>query len=203
MNYITKVASYFDAYNNSDNKEELVKVASTEGVSSDELVAFHNLTEGNIFTGENLIKTASLEDSAIVATGFLLDAFHKGEISKDVLLKEASEIDMDAEDVSFINDNIERQLAEATVGEGNGEAIDKVAEVLNFFAANDIDPEAGIELALNLETKEDGAVPMDDKTASIMDEIEPDIQDKVAQAAFVLSDIPKEDIANYAIELLG
>jgi len=115
MKFIEKTASYYETYLRADAKDGLLKTAAVDGVSYGDLIAFHNLTQGNMFTGRNLIKLAEedMKTSKLVQLGEAIDRLNNQEITKQDLYKIASDLGMDAEDVDFVLDQIEKQAEEA------------------------------------------------------------------------------------------
>jgi len=168
MSFIEKVASYFQTYENSSAKEGLLKIAAEDGVTADDLVAYHNLVYGNIFTGKNLLKTASENpESKIIAIGMAFDKVASGEMTPEEVVAYANELGMTKEDVDFIYAQIEKQAQEAGViepeaNENDEELIDKVAEAMDFLDANGIDPLSGLIIAANV--NEEGLIA-DEKVA--------------------------------------
>jgi hypothetical protein len=200
MQFIEKVASYFETYTTSNVKDGVVKVASEDGVSPDELVAFHNLVHGNIFTGENLIKTASEEpDSKIIALGLMFDKLASEEniTIDDIYAYADSELGMDEEDVDFVYVNIEKQAEEAglldnqNAEENTDELVDKIAEAMTYLADNGIEPVDGLFIGANL--AEDNLIA-DEKVAEEAAEagFEPEDLQKIAEAVEFIGKVDEE-----------
>jgi len=168
MSFIEKVASYFQTYENSSTKEGLLKIAAEDGVTADDLVAFHNLVYGNIFTGKNLLKTASENpESKIIAIGMAFDKVASGEMTPEEVVAYANELGMTKEDVDFIYAQIEKQAEEAGIiepeaNEYDEDLTDKVAEAMDYLDANGIDPISGLIIAANV--NEEGLIA-DEKVA--------------------------------------
>jgi len=192
MSFIEKVASYFQTYENSSAKEGLLKIAAEDGVTADDLVAYHNLVYGNIFTGKNLLKTASENpESKIIAIGTAFDKVASGEMTPEEVVAYANELGMTKEDVDFIYAQIEKQAQEAGViesesNENDEELTDKVAEAMDFLDANGIDPISGLIIAANV--NEEGLIA-DEKVA-----------EEAVEAGFTEEDLTK--IAE-VVEFLG
>jgi len=156
MKFLEKVAGYVESYNTVNNKEGLIKVATEDGVTPDDLVAYHNLMYGNMFTGEGLIKTAG-ENGSLVALGTMIDKVIKEEMEMGDLYKEAQALGMDEEDVDAVLNVIEKQAMEAGVINEPVEVtfnentpLNKVAEAMDYLEANGINPVDAITIAANV-----------------------------------------------------
>jgi len=203
MKHIEKVANYFEAYTTSGNKDAMIKIASEDGVTPDELVAFHNLTQGNVFTGENLIKVASDNpDSKIIALGMAFDKLASEEdfTVDDLYAYAENELGMDREDVDFVYSNLEKQAeAAGIVDDNNGnnndneanqnsdipeELVEKIAEAMDYLDEAGINPIDGLFIGANL--GEDNLIA-DEKIAS-----------EAAEAGFEVEDLQKiAEVAEY------
>ena len=187
MKFIGKVDSYLNTYVTADNKDGILKVAAEDNVTSDDLVAYHNLTQANIFTGENLLKVANVEnsDSKLVQLGLTIDKVNTENLDESVILKTAEELGLDQEDVNFVLDNLQRQAIEAGIVETNpefekqAEEFDKVANAVILLKQAGLDPKAAIELALNID--ENGQAT-DEKVAAELTQLSEADLDKIAEA---------------------
>ena len=189
MKFIEKVAGYLDSYVVADNKDGVIKVAQEDGVSPDDLIAYHNLTQGNIFTGENIIQTKTepeQSDSKLIQLGFTIDKVAQENLPIETIFDKGAELGMDEEDVAFVMDNLRRQMQEAGLAEPqvDEETKEKVAQAISILRNGGIDPKEGFEIALNV-----------DENGHFIDE-------KVASIASKYNDAQFEKIAE-AVELLG
>jgi len=207
MNLIEKVASYYNTYKVSNADESLLKTASVDGIGKDDLIAFHNLTEANMFTGENLIelqKEAEESESKIIQLGFTIDKVINGELPEDEIQKTASALGMDEEDVGFITAHIQRQMEEAGIVEKtasylDAELIDKVASAAQLLIENNIDPIEAFTVAAN--TDEEG-YPVDEKTAYAMNQYADAELDKIAEAVDMVGGAITPEVAETLLSLL-
>ena len=194
MRFINKVDSYLSTYVTADNKDGILKVAAEDNVTSDDLVAYHNLVEGNIFTGENLLKVANAEnsDSKLVQLGLTIDKVNAEGLDDSIILKTASELGLDQEDVNFVVENLQRQAIEAGVVEANpefekqAEDFGQVADAVIMLKQAGLNPKAAIELALNID---ENGQPTNEKVASEMSYLSETDFDKIAEAMEVLGEI--------------
>jgi len=209
MHFIEKVASYYGTYQVSDNDEALLKTASEDGVSKDDLVAFHNLTQGNMFTGENLIqleKEAEESDSRLIQFGFAVDDYVAGNLDDEGLMKVAYDMGLDEEDVQFVLGQVGIQMEEAGLIQKEASAgldeelLDKVASAVQFLIENDINPELAFTIAAN--TDEEG-YPVDEKTASLMGELGEEALDKIAEALDMVGGEVTPEVARAVIAVLN
>ena len=194
MRFIDKVDSYLNTYVTADNKEGILKVAAEDNVTSDDLVAYHNLVEGNIFTGENLLKVANAEnsDSKLVQLGLTIDKVATEGLDDSIILKTAEELGMDREDVAFVIDSLQRQAIEAGVVETNpefekqAEDFGQIADAVILLKQAGLNPKAAIELALNID---ENGQPLDEKVAAELTQLSEDDLDKIATAMEVIGEI--------------
>jgi len=194
MRFLEKVASYANAYINSDNKETLIKTAAVDGVTPDDMIAYHNLTEGNIFTGENIIKIAGApeeSESPIIRFGFELDKLASGEATEDEVIQAGLEMGLDMEDMQTIFAHLQKQAAEA-FGDPAEERFEKVAEALDYLAQNGIDPAAAIDIVLN--TDEEGNV-VDEKVAAYANALSDEDLVKIAEAIDYMGGLDEESLS--------
>jgi len=194
MRFLEKVAAYADAYINSDNKDTLVKTAAVDGVTPDDMIAFHNLMEGNIFTGENIIKIAGAPEesqSPIIRFGFELDKLASGEATEEEVIQRGLEMGLDMEDIQTIYATLQKQAAEA-FGDPSEERFEKVAEALDYLAQNGIDPIAAIDVVLN--TDEEGNV-IDEKVAAYANALSDEELAKIAEAIDYMGGLDEESLA--------
>lgn len=194
MRFIDKVDSYLNTYVTADNKEGILKVAAEDNVTSDDLVAYHNLVEGNIFTGENLLKVANVEnsDSKLVQLGLTIDKVATEGLDDSIILKTAEELGLDQEDVAFVIDNLQRQAIEAGVVETNpefekqAEEFEQIADAVTLLKQAGLNPKAAIELALNID---ENGQPLDEKVAAELTQLSENDLDKIATAMEVIGEI--------------
>jgi len=194
MRFLEKVAAYADAYVNSDNKDTLIKTAAVDGVTPDDMIAFHNLMEGNIFTGENIIKIAGAPEesqSPIIRFGFELDKLASGETTEEEVIQRGLEMGLDMEDIQTIYATLQKQAAEA-FGDPSEERFEKVAEALDYLAQNGIDPIAAIDVVLN--TDEEGNV-IDEKVAAYANALSDEELAKIAEAIDYMGGLDEESLA--------
>jgi len=164
MRFLEKVAGYIESYNNVDNKEGIIKVAAEENVTPDDMVAYHNLFFGNMFTGEGLVKTAS-SNGNLVALGNMIDKVINDHMEFGDLYKEAAALGMDSEDVDTVLNSIEKQAMEAGIianEETDEMLLSKVAEAMDYMESNGIDPMDALIIASNVTPEGD----LDEKIAS-------------------------------------
>jgi len=203
MKFIPKVASYLDAYTNADNKEGILKVASEEGVTSDDLVAYHNLTEGNIFTGENIIQIegdASKSESPLIQLGFTIDKVASEGLDESIIFETAKNLGMDDEDVAFVISQLQKQAEEAGIVENKetNEEQEKIANAITMLKEAGLDPKEAIEIALNVD--EEGNFT-DEKVAEAAAKYTEEDFDKIAEAMEMIGEITPEK-ASLILELI-
>ena len=192
MNFIEKVASYLETYAVSENKESLLKTAGEEGVCADDLVAFHNLTKGNVFTGENLIQTDTApeeSESKLIQLGLTIDKVASENGDMDEVIKKAEILGLDTEDVAFVYASLQKQAEEAGIiptEPKNDENVEKGVQILKEAGLN---PVAAVEIALNVD--EEGN-PTDEKVASMIQELTTEEIDKIAEAMELIGEITPE-----------
>lgn len=197
MEFLTKVAKFADDYNEAADGTEgdLLKVASNNDVSFADIVALHNVTSANIFTGENLVKLAAdMEPSRIAAVGELWEKIAADEIGDEGIRAFADGIDLDDSEIQYILEAIDKQAEEAGVFDeseihADQETWDKIAEAHDFLVAADIDPVEALAFAdayMNAEEAEEGA---GEKVAAEYSDIDQESFDKIAEAFDFLADI--------------
>jgi len=203
MKFIEKVAGYFTAYTSSSAKEGIMKVAEEDGVTPDDIAAFHNLTEGNIFTGRNIIKVASEEpNSKLMALGMALDKLATEEdfTFNDVYAYAEQELDMDKEDVDFVVETLDKQAEEAGMIENEtDDIVEKVATAMDLLESNGIHPIDGLFIGATL--GEDNLIA-DEKVAEEAAEngFEPEDLQKVAEAVSIIGEVD-ENILHIAEDI--
>lgn len=203
MAFIEKVASYYGTYLSSDNTEGLLKTASEEGVSKDDLIAYHNLTEGNIFTGDNIIQIEGdpeNSDSKLIQLGLTIDKVASEGLDENLILEKAAELQMDSTDVGFIVANIQKQAAEAGVVEPDQdpELVEKVASSMKYLLNNGIDPIQAYEMYLNVD--EEGNFT-DEKVASLAQQYTEEDFDKIAEAIEMIGREFDDEVASIVLDL--
>lgn len=187
MRFISKVDSYLNTYVTADNKDGILKVAAEDNVTSDDLVAYHNLIQANMFTGENLLKVANIEnsDSKLVQLGLTIDKVNAENLDESIILKTAEELGLDQEDVNFVIENLQRQAREAGIVDTNpqfekeAEDFSQVSNAVIILKQAGLDPKAAIELALNVD--ENGQTT-DEKVAAELTQLSEADLDKIAEA---------------------
>ena len=187
MRFISKVDSYLNTYVTADNKDGILKVAAEDNVTSDDLVAYHNLIQANMFTGENLLKVANIEnsDSKLVQLGLTIDKVNAENLDESIILKTAEELGLDQEDVNFVIENLQRQAREAGIVDTNpqfekeAEDFSQVSNAVIILKQAGLDPKAAIELALNID--ENGQTT-DEKVAAELTQLSEADLDKIAEA---------------------
>jgi len=203
MKFIEKVAGYFTAYTSSSAKEGIMKVAEEDGVTPDDIAAFHNLTEGNIFTGRNIVKVASEEpNSKLMALGMALDKLATEEdfTFDDVYAYAEQELDMDREDVDFVVETLNKQAEEAGLMENETDDVaEKIATAMDLLESNGIHPIDGLFIGATL--GEDNLI-VDEKVAEEAAEngFEPEDLQKIAEAVSIIGGID-ENILHIAEDI--
>jgi len=195
MKFLNKVAGYIESYNNVENKEGIVKIASEDGVTPDDLVAYHNLAYGNMFTGENLVKTAS-NNGNLIALGSMVDRVINDQMELGDLYKEAAALGMDNEDVDIVLDSIEKQAMEAGIIDiqNNEEQsnLDKIAEAMDYLDVNGIDPMDAVTIASSVTPSGD----LDEKVANeiVAAGYNGEHLDKIAEAISYIGGLTQENV---------
>jgi hypothetical protein len=191
MTLFNQILSFGQAVQASEDVDSIVKVASENGVTRNDLIVMHNLTEGNVYTGENLIKIAEDEEPSV-----LLDAvtayeqLASGSIDEEQAYDMIKEAGLEVEDYNSVAECIVKQAEEAglTGGVTAEDAVwEKVAEVYDYLNEAGIDPVAGIEFAEEFTAAEDEEAQ--DKVASEFDGLDEESIDKIAEAFEYLGDI--------------
>ena len=203
MRFMDKVASYLDAYATGENKDGILKTAAEDNVSADDLVAYHNLTEGNIFTGKNIIETGNNpaeSDSKIIQLGFTIDKVASEGLDENIIYQTAATLGMDDEDVAFLYGNIQKQAEEAGVAPQasvDDETANRIGAAINLLKEAGLNPQPAIELALNV--NEDGQFT-DEKIAEEAAQLTEEDFDKIAEAMEMIGEITPE-VADMIISL--
>lgn len=198
MEFLEKVAAFADQLTSAENEQEqeaLLKVASDMDVGYEDVVAFHNILEGNIFTGENLVKVAEeIEPSRIAYVGDLWEKLATGEVGPEAVEVYSEELGLSPEETVFILDQLDKKAEEAGLFAEPADqfidevAIEKVAEAYEYLAESGIDPMAAMDFAvemLNAENEEEG-----EKIASEYEGLDDETLDKVAEVVEYLADVP-------------
>ena len=189
MKFMEKVASYLDTYTSSEAKESLLKVASEDGVTTDDLVAYHNLTEGNIFTGENLIAIETDPDkssSKLIQLGNTIDKVASEGLDQSLIYKTAEELGFDNEDVAFYLTALQKQAEEAGLAPAEHQVSENVANAITLLKEAGLDPVEAITAAINVD--EEGNVA-DEKVAAIIANYTEGDLDKIAEAMDMIGEI--------------
>ena len=189
MKFMEKVASYLDTYTSSEAKESLLKVASEDGVTTDDLVAYHNLTEGNIFTGENLIAIETDPDkssSKLIQLGNTIDKVASEGLDQSLIYKTAEELGLDNEDVAFYLTALQKQAEEAGLAPTEHKASENVVNAITLLKEAGLDPVEAITAAINVD--EEGNVA-DEKVAAIIANYTESDLDKIAEAMDMIGEI--------------
>ena len=189
MKFMEKVASYLEAYTASEAKDSLLKVASEDGVTTDDLIAYHNLTEGNIFTGENLIAIESNPEestSKLIQLGNTIDKVASEGLDESIIFKTAEELGLDNEDVAFYLTALQKQAEEAGLAPQANAPSENVVNAVNLLKEAGLDPVEAITVALNVD--EDGNVS-DEKVAAVIANYTDEDLDKIAEAMEMIGEI--------------
>ena len=194
MAFFKQVDSFAQALNANENADSIIKVASENGVSRNDLIVHHNLTEGNAFTGENLIKVAEDEpESPLLVAVSAYEKLASGEIDEDGAYGMISQAGLDEEDFNIVADLIEKQAEEAGVM-ATEDVWEKVAEAHDYLSSFGLDPVNSIEFAENFAAAPDEETQ--DKVASAYDGLDEEAIDKIAEAYDYLSDIEGASLAD-------
>ena len=189
MKFMEKVASYLDAYTTSDAKDSLLKVASEDGVTTDDLIAYHNLTEGNIFTGENLIAIETdpeQSESKLIQLGNTIDKVAAEGLDESLIYKTAEELGFDNEDVAFYLASLQKQAEEAGLAPQANAPSENVVNAVNLLKEAGLDPVEAITVALNVD--EEGNVT-DEKVAAVIANYTEEDLDKIAEAMEMIGEV--------------
>ena len=187
MAFFKQVDSFAQALDASENTDSIVKVASENGVSRNDLIVHHNLTQGNVFTGENLIKVAEDEaESPLLVAVAAYEKLASGEIGEDDAYGMITQAGLDEDDFNTVADLIDKQASEAGVV-ATEDVWEKIAEAHDFLTAADIDPVVALEFASEYTAAPDEETQ--DKVASSFDGLDEESIDKIAEAFEYLSDI--------------
>jgi hypothetical protein len=194
MTFFDKVASFGQTVQASTDVEGIVKVASDEGISRNDLIVHHNLLNGNVFTGENLIKVASDEpESALLVAVSAYEKLASDEINEDQAFAMIDEAGLTAEDFDQVADLIDKQASDAGVV-ADEDVWEKIAEAHDFLIEAELDPVASLVFASEFSSAE--TEDAQDKVASEYDDLSEEAFDKIAEAVDYLSDIEGANIVD-------
>jgi len=202
MTKFEQIAAFAAAAQASNDPDTIVKVAAESDVTRNDLIVHHNLTEGNIFTGEGIVKVA--EDEAPSALLSAVDVYEKlatDQIDESQAMEMLKEAGLTADDFNIVADLLDKQAAEAglvpddagdkTASDAGPEAEEaaweKIAEAYEFLDQAGLDPVASLEFAEQLAAAESDTEQ--EKVASEWDGIDEESIDKIAQVVDYLSDI--------------
>ena len=198
MNFLEKVASFADQYTNTTETEDgvLFKVAADMDVTYADMVALHNITNANVFTGEGLEKIAEdAEPSRIAMVGDLWEKIASGEIGEEGIVMAAGEIPLEDDEIGFILTQLDKQAEEAGI-EGfeaeeagiiaDDETWEKIAEVHEYLEDAGLDAMSALDFAVDMMNAEDDEAS--EKVAAEYEDIEDEAFDKIAEAIDYLSD---------------
>jgi len=187
MTFFQKVASFGQAVQASEDVESIVKVAAESDVSRNDLIVLHNLTVGNVYTGEDIVKVAEDEaDSILLVAVSAYEKVASGEIDEAQAISMVEEAGLVADDLYDVAGLIDKQASEAGVV-ADQDVWEKVAEAHEFLVEAGLDPVASMEFAETYSAAEDGEAQ--DKVASEFDGLDEESFDKIAEAHEFLSDI--------------
>jgi len=205
MTKFEQIAAFAAAAQASNDPDTIVKVAAESDVTRNDLIVHHNLTEGNIFTGEGIVKVA--EDEAPSALLSAVDVYEKlatDQIDESQAMEMLKEAGLTADDFNIVADLLDKQAAEAglvpddepaeedkTASDAGPEAEEaaweKIAEAYEFLDQAGLDPVASLEFAEQLAAAESDTEQ--EKVASEWDGVDEESIDKIAQVVEYLSDI--------------
>ena len=198
MAFFKTVASFAGNVEASTDVESIIKEASESGVSRNDIIVHHNLTEGNVFTGENLVKIAEDEEPSILLVA--VEAYEKlasGEIDDEVAMGMITEVGLVPEDFNDIADLIDKQASEA--GVVASEAVwEKIAEAHDYLVAADLDPVTALEFASEYSAAD--SEEAQDKVASEFEGLDDESLDKIAEVVEFLSDIEGISTSDLMVE---
>ena len=184
-------------------EDTIEKVAAENDVTQNDIIVHHNLTQANLYTGENVVTLAENGgDSKLFAGVNIIEKVASDEMDMDSALVAAEEVGLSADDLDVIDAHLSAQAEQAGVlaktasdadfGDekeviASDDVWEKIAEAHEFLAAAGIDPVAAMELGETLaqaETEEEA-----EKVASEYSDLDDSVAEKVAEALEYLSDI--------------
>jgi hypothetical protein len=196
MAYFNEVLAFAQAAAVSNDVDGLIKVAADSDVVPADIVFMHNLIEGNIHTGEGIIKIA--EEMGEPILGVAADVYEyikeAGEdYDEEAAIEALAEVGLTPEDYQQVEYLLDKQAEEAFGNEVENEIVadeavwEKVAEAYNYLAEEDIDPVVAMEFAENYSVAEDDEEK--EAVASEFEGITEESFDKIAEAFEYLGDI--------------
>ncbi len=198
MTFFTKVASFALAVKATEEVESIIKVAAENEISRNDLIVYHNLTEGNVFTGENLVKIAEDEpQSALLVAVETYEKLAAENINEDQAMALITNAGLAAEDFNAVADLIVKQASEAGVV-ASEEVWEKVAEVHEFLSEAGLDPVTSMDFAESFSAADSEYAQ--DKVASEFDDLDEESIDKIAEAFEFLEDIEGVGVADLMAE---
>jgi len=175
----------------------IIKLAEESEFTVNDFKVHHNLVYGNVFTGENLVKTAEdLEESRLVTAVELYEKLASEEIGEDEAVEALEAVGLTVEDYNMVSDLLDKQAEEAGLVEPAAEAggitaddavWEKVAEAYEYLTDGGLDAVASMEFAEAYTEAEDEEAQ--DKVASEYDGLDEESLDKIAEAFEYLEDI--------------
>jgi hypothetical protein len=188
MTFFKKVASFGQTVEASVNVESIVKVAGESGISRNDLIVHHNLTQGNVFTGANLVKVAEDEaDSVLLVAVSAYEKLASDEINAYQAMAIITDAGLTAEDFNEVADLIDKQASDAAGITADDDVWEKIAEAHDFLSEAGLDPVSSLEFATEFSAAE--SEYEQDKVASEFDGLDEESIDKIAEAFDFLSDI--------------
>jgi len=184
MTFYDRVESFAMASDAAADFDGLVKVAEDSGVTVNDLIVHHNLTQGNLFTGENLIKIAEeIEPSALLGAVNVFEKMASDNYSDEDAMAELASYGLEVEDYEKVAEALNGQMEEIALDRD----LDKVAEAHAFLEENGIDPVSAITLITDLNNI--GSPEEGEKIASEYSDLDADMEDKLAQVQDFLMDL--------------
>ena len=193
MTYFDRVKSFTGTVNASENAESIVKVAEENGILRNDMIVYHNLTAGNIFTGENLIKVAEDEaESPLLVAVEVYQDLSSGNIDENKASEMIKSAGLENEDFNSVADAIEKQAEDAGIFDNQGIIADqdvweKIAEAHEYLVAADINPVTAIQFASEFQSAD--SEDAQEKVASSFEGLDDDVIDKIAEVVDFLGDI--------------
>jgi hypothetical protein len=203
MAYFNEVLAFAQAAAVSKDVDGLIKVAADSVVPAD-IVFMHNLIDGNIYTGEGIIKIA--EDMGEPILGVAADVYEYVKEAGDdydekLAIAALEEAGLTLEDYAQVEYLLDKQAEEAAGGEivADEEVWEKVASAYEFLASQEIDPVSAMEFAENYAVADSDGEK--EAVASEYDGLDEESFDKIAEAFNYLSDIDGVPLSDLMYEI--
>ena len=204
MAYFNEVLAFAQAAAVSNDVDGLIKVAADSDVVPADIVFMHNLIDGNIYTGEGIIKIA--EDMGEPILGVAADVYEYvkeagDSYDEDAAIAALEEVGLTPEDYVQVEYLLDKQAEEAAGGEivADEEVWEKVASAYEFLASQEIDPVSAMEFAENYAVADSDGEK--EAVASEYDGLDEESFDKIAEAFNYLSDIDGVPLSDLMYEI--